>query len=216
MTEVSAGEYYDNLINSEYTINYASNNSTFGDSIYPEKNMINVFGPIYTPRVYGKDLSSFEIASSGSIALTLTDTMSILMQRDMVASNVMMSTLSNDSFGIYTNSSNMSLVFDSTSNNATMFSQCNVTIDANRDINMIADETLSMTAASFNLNISSNIELTAGKDIILTASNDLSTYIGNDTLFSTSNNLSVSTGNDIIVDAGSNVVIMANNGTLGL
>lgn len=216
MTTVSAGDYYDRLLNSGYSINYTSNNGTFGDSIYPEKDIISVFGPIYTPRIYGKDLSSFEIASSGSIGLTLTDTVSILMQRDMVSSNVMMSTLSNDSFGIYTNSSNMSLIFDSTSNSATIFSQCNVDIIANSNVNIFASETLSMTAANFNLSISSNIELTAGQDIILTASNDLSTFIGNDTLFSTSNNLSVSTGNDIIVDAGSNIYIMANNGTLGL
>ena len=39
---------------------------------FPDADMYNVFGPIWAPRVYGKDLTSFEVASSGTIAI-MTD-----------------------------------------------------------------------------------------------------------------------------------------------
>ena len=40
---------------------------------YPTSELANVFGQIYLPRIYGKDLTTFEIASSGNIAITLCD-----------------------------------------------------------------------------------------------------------------------------------------------
>lgn len=47
-----------------------SDASTVG---YPMPDMRTVFGEVYLPRVYGKDLSTFEIASSGTISVTLQD-----------------------------------------------------------------------------------------------------------------------------------------------
>ncbi len=40
---------------------------------YPLSDTYNVFGPVYLPKVYGKDLTAFELGSSGSIAVTLKD-----------------------------------------------------------------------------------------------------------------------------------------------
>lgn len=40
---------------------------------YPTSDIINVFGPIYTPRIYGNKLSALELASSGNVTIALND-----------------------------------------------------------------------------------------------------------------------------------------------
>lgn len=40
---------------------------------YPTPNIVDVFGPIYTPRLYAKDLTAMEIASSGGVSFALND-----------------------------------------------------------------------------------------------------------------------------------------------
>ena len=54
---------------------------------YPDKDQTNVFGPLYLPRVYGMDLTAFEIASSGSVAVSLSDVYSFDLKRD-ASSNI--------------------------------------------------------------------------------------------------------------------------------
>jgi hypothetical protein len=40
---------------------------------YPSPEIVDVFGPIYTPRLYAKDLSAMEIASSGGVSFAVND-----------------------------------------------------------------------------------------------------------------------------------------------
>jgi hypothetical protein len=41
--------------------------------IYPEKDVVSIFGPIFTPRIHSKYMDTLELASSGKVALTLAD-----------------------------------------------------------------------------------------------------------------------------------------------
>lgn len=48
---------------------------TYDDSlvIYPDNDVVSIFGPIFTPRIHSKYMDTLEIASSGKVALTLSD-----------------------------------------------------------------------------------------------------------------------------------------------
>ena len=48
------------------TINY-SYSTAQPFAVYPDNTTVNIFGPLFLPRVYGKDLSAFEIAATGKL-----------------------------------------------------------------------------------------------------------------------------------------------------
>ena len=47
-------------------INYKAAPSN--EQIYPDSSNVSVLGQVWLPRIYGKNLTAFEIASSGKIA----------------------------------------------------------------------------------------------------------------------------------------------------
>lgn len=213
MATVNPGDFYDNLLGTTIPMNY---DVGAGDVVYPSPDMVSVFGPIYAPRIYGKDLTSFEIASSGAVSIALEDTQSFLLTRDVANSNVMINTLSNDSFGIYTNNSNMYLVFDSTSNNATLYGNSNVNIIADSNLNITAADQLNLTGNSFNLSIASTLEFNSGQDIIFSASNDVITNANSNITMTASNSMTTTVGNDYIISADSNVSFTSKTGYLSM
>ena len=42
-------------------------------NVYPSSNQVSIFGPVYLPQVYARDLASLQIASSGAIDVVLND-----------------------------------------------------------------------------------------------------------------------------------------------
>ena len=46
---------------------------SFTSSSYPSSNQISIFGPVYLPQVYAKDLAALQIASSGRVDVVLND-----------------------------------------------------------------------------------------------------------------------------------------------
>lgn len=213
MATVNPGDFYDNLLGTSIPMNY---DVGAGDVVYPTPDMVSVFGPIYAPRIYGKDLTSFEIASSGAVSIALEDIQSFLLTRDVENSNVMINTLSNDSFGIYTNNSNMSLVFDSTSNNALLYSVNNVNVQADSNINIVAGDELNLLANTFNLSTTSTLQFNSGEDIVFSASNDVITSANSNVTITASNDLTTSVGNNYIITADSNVSFTSKTGYLSM
>ena len=51
---------------------------------YPDSNVFTVLGPVLLPKIYGSNLSALEIASSGTIVLSLADVESITLSNDTV------------------------------------------------------------------------------------------------------------------------------------
>lgn len=47
--------------------------ASFSSNSYPSSNQISIFGPVYLPQVYAKDLASLQIASSGRVDVVLND-----------------------------------------------------------------------------------------------------------------------------------------------
>ena len=64
------GTLYDNVTASVRTIEYTSATPSV---TYPDAGIYNVLGVTFAPRVYAKDLSALELASSGRISATLND-----------------------------------------------------------------------------------------------------------------------------------------------
>ncbi len=160
---------------------------------YPEQSIINVFGPLYAPRIYGKDLTTFEIASSGSVSIALNDVRAL---------------------DIY-NSANVNYI-TSQSNNSLKLSagtQCNSTILLNHssyDVALTSQSNVTSTA-------SNNAVTTVGNDIVSTASNDVKFTASNTFSNVAKNDYAVaSTAGDVVVTAASDVNVTATANAVSL
>jgi hypothetical protein len=64
------GTLYDNITGSSGTISYSSGSPSV---TYPDAGIYNVLGVTLAPRLYAKDLTALELASSGRISTVLND-----------------------------------------------------------------------------------------------------------------------------------------------
>lgn len=192
---------------------------TVGGVPYPDKDQVNIFGPLYLPRVYGKDLTSFEIASSGSIAVTLNDIHSFDLTRDNTNSNIVLQTYSNDSFFINVGNSNMWLAMDAPTSNVTLFSSNDVTIKAldvlslqGDTVELVIGQNFDLNAKNINLTADSNVHIAGTNgEILFSASNSNITLAlaENNAVLYALNDFSATASNDIVLTAKSNVYITA-------
>lgn len=134
--------------------NYTSN--ALDTQLYPDSNNVSVFGPLWLPRVYGKDLTSFEIASSGKIAITINDVHALDIAN--FDGKTQLAAKADDSFEIAVSSNSMVMTFDATSNDITILS-------AKGDTNIVASNDVSFTS-------SNDVNVTALNDYMLVATND--------------------------------------------
>lgn len=112
---------------------YTSNASD--TNLYPDSNTAFIAGSIWLPRVYGKDLTAFEIASSGRIAVTLNDVYSLDISRSNYINNLnfvnTVSAQSNYSLELSANlpgPSNLYIRLDAYSNNIQMSAPSNINL----------------------------------------------------------------------------------------
>lgn len=87
--------------------------------IYPDNDVVSIFGPIFTPRIHSKYMDALEIASSGKVALTLSDQHAMDIRLDESLGTVEMVARNGNSLGLsasadvsLTGASNVSLVCD--------------------------------------------------------------------------------------------------------
>lgn len=199
---------YDTITNSTDTIKYAS--FATNTSLYMDSNFVSTFGPIWVPRVYGKDLTAFEIASSGKVAITINDVHSLDISRSNFtnANNYtnIIEGYSNTAVELRVNETDVRVVLDAASNNILVDASSNVTINAkNGDIRMNASN-------SFYLNSLSNLTLNASESNIYIVmdqgTNDMNLY--------TSNNFSLLTSNTMNIDINSNANINVHYGNIAV
>lgn len=182
---------YDEFLGSRGDLKYIDNPSIE----YPGVEENTVLGTTLLPRVYGKDLQAFEIASSGIVAVSLDDVHSFDLTRNSAESNVILSTLCNDSFEINVNDSNVTMKADGVNNDLSFFTL--------RDMNTQSDRSLNMTA-------NSNVQVVGQQDVDITASNNASFQAVNDMSLSSttfSNNVS----SDYATEVGGNMQIALSN-----
>jgi len=162
--------------------------------IYPDLSNVAILGQVWLPRIYGRNLTAFEIASSGKIAITVNDIHSMdISSSNMngVLTNRFMSK-SNYSIDMVTTSEKARMLLDGTSNTATlraqesvsvrsdsnvlsMYAYSNMTLNADVDIVGTATRTISMTGQS-------NVELRASNTMLLNATQAMIASTSNATL----------------------------------
>lgn len=193
---------YDNLIGGRGgVINYNTGSTTD----YPTSDQYNIFPSLYLPRVYGKDLSAFEIASSGKISVTLKDIYSFDLDRNTTTSNVTLQMVNQDSLTFNANNSNVSIVLNgSQSNNLDMYAACNV--------NIVAGSNVNISGQGMNYNMD-NIYFTANSNIGLTAkTNSIQLVSGSNITSAASNNTSLLAKKSFSISANdANSVLTMNN-----
>ena len=123
---------YDTLLQSTQPIHYVAGATS--TTMYPDSNTVGIMGPIWLPRIYGKDLTAFEIASSGKIAISLNDihTLDVSRSNYINATNYKNSMVSqsNYSFEMTANSSDLQIMLDAYSNNIRIGAASNIGISA--------------------------------------------------------------------------------------
>lgn len=226
---VMAGTFYDNLIGGRSgSISYSATATEFD---YPPADVYNVISTLHVPRVYGKDLSAFEIASSGKISVTLSDLYSFDLERGL-NSNVILKTVAQDSFTIAADDGQYSFTLDPSSNLVGLTSDGYMDMHANSNMqlssssNMIIDvsDSLLVTSGS-NMTFSSqkidfitntfgidgdNIGIVAQSNVLINAQTESITIFAACNLFAgigIDANLNI--GNSLVMEVGSNVDIYA-------
>ena len=198
-----AGSFYDNLLGDRGTLTYDLNYPVDG-VVYPEKDQVNIFGPIYVPRVYGKDLETLEIASSGSISFSVQDIHSLDIDRNNTTSNVSIATLCNDSFSLTANAGAMSLAMAAGTNSISLASANVIGMTASNGL------TFSTSGTSVSLTESTmDVAISAGCNISLTAVNDISAASTAATTLTAGTDMSLSAVANAFITGASTVV----NGT---
>lgn len=165
---------------------------------YPEDTQVATFGPIYLPKIYGKDLTAFEIASSGKIAVTIQDFYSLDLDRPSTHagfSNVTM----------FQTKSNGSLLLSTTNSNASIF---------------LNGEQGKITFSGSNA-FAGDIELVASNAFLKVANDKVDAYAGSNFTVLASNGVtlsvpsaSVTMSNGTAHTTACNAVITSSNATL--
>jgi uncharacterized protein (DUF2345 family) len=193
---------YDTLQASTEVINYKTGTDC---NLYPDSNNISIFGPLWLPRIYGKDLTAFEIASSGKIAITVNDVHSLDISHNNATTELIAK--SNFSFMMTTSNGSMFMKLDEPTSNIYLVAACNIDHTASNNMNIVAKQGMLVSASNGDLAL-------YGKDqsmsFVMEASS-LNTTLNssNDIIFSTSNVFSLTAMNDVDVYAATGHISLA-------
>ncbi len=217
-----ASVVYDSIWGSTTESNYYKTGSNVDTSLYPDSNNISIFGPLWLPRVYGKDLTNFEIASSGKISITINDVHSLDFSKSGRVTKLQAK--SNDSFEINVSSNQMYFNFDATTNNITLVSDQggSTRLYSSNEIVFLASNNVKLTASNdFLAQASNDVSIKANKgSLFLNAgsSNMTLTMDSNDntTYWYSSNDINITTSNDYWLYAKSNIGFFAATGRVDI
>lgn len=216
-----ASVVYDSIWGSTTESNYYKAGAA-DTSLYPDSNNISIFGPLWLPRVYGKDLTNFEIASSGKISITINDVHSLDFSK--TGRTTKLQAKSNDSFEINVSSNQMYFNFDATTNNITLVSDQggSTRLYSSNEIIFLASNNVKLTASNnFLAQASNDVSIKANKgSFYLNAgsSNMTLTMDSNDntTSWYSSNDINITTSNDYWLYAKSNIGMFAATGRVDI
>lgn len=178
MAETAVYNYINDLNNDpSKAISY----TTQTDIMYPDPNQYNILGPVYLPKVYGKDLTAFEIASSGKIAVTIKDFYSLDLDRptdfEGHSNTTMLQTQSNGNFLLTTTESNAYMFLNADEGKVKLFGSTELTgsnllfntVDAH--IHILEKEINYYANSNHTFTTSNNFIVEAEQGLSLTASN---------------------------------------------
>lgn len=141
---------------------------------------VGLSGPIFLPAVYGRNLSMFEIASSGCIAFTLKDKYAFEICRSTSNSPIVFNAGSNESFLHQVNGGNVQMLLNSSNNNFEVFAQNQIVFTACNGVSFTAVDDVAYTSdrdlvfygrCNISLVASNDINIIAHRDIYMSAKN---------------------------------------------
>ena len=200
---------WDRVTNSTDLINYVSGAPS--TNLYADSNTVSIMGQIWLPRIYGKDLTAFEIASSGKIAITINDVHSLDVSNSnygaAVNSNILttLNTRSNYALEMMTNNRQLKMMMDSYSNDITIHADSNIFVSTkSKDIDITAGQ-------DFKVSASSNIHFGANDGNFQLNVNNSNMFLH---MSQCNNVISMHTSSNINMYAASDMHIVASNNTL--
>ena len=179
---------------------------TIGPS-YPDPTYYTTLGPVYLPRIYGSNLSTLEVGSSGTISYTLYDVHSLDMTRNSITNTVAMNTpTATDSFQINVANCNMSMTMDAKSNNVNIYGSNSVNLSSSNQINLVA--------TNLNINTKNNLIFGASGGSFNANANSCNLVFNldsntNSASLSATCNINLLASNNLYERANSNVTISA-------
>jgi hypothetical protein len=173
---------------------------------YPTSDVYNVFGPVYLPRIYGKDLSSFEIASSGKVAVTLKDTHAFDLEYNPTTTTSSIAAVNGESFKLIADGGSTSMLMDTITKDLSLTTPSNIVFNSASVIFNATGAAASLTGSDYTVQVSgatylrstSNIELTSSEGSAILASADSNVYVH---LNHTTSNLETYALNNVLVSA---------------
>lgn len=191
------------------------NNTPYSD-IYPASNVISVTGPMWLPKVYGKDLTAFEIASSGKIALTINDvhSLDVYNRNDGGGDITGINTRGAYAFELSTSNKEIKVHMDSYNKKLNMEAKNTIDMKAldndllqtiGRDWTNTTASNVSLTSTSGNFNIkvneenmklefnklNSNVSLYSSSNITVQSGQKYTTTVGHDYLVTSHSNINL-------------------------
>ena len=151
---------------------------------YPDADFVHTLSTIFAPRIYGKDLSVFEVGSSSNIAFTINDTHVLNITRDDETETTYISHAT-PSESVCISTSNGYILYDTPTSNL-----------------VISSANLIRLAAS-------NGVVVDGADYMRMVGDSLQIYSSNDSHFTTGCNMYFDSGSNVYINASCNIYMAA-------
>lgn len=174
---------------------------------YPDASTVNIMGPLWLPKVYGKNLSAFEIASSGKVAITVRDihTMDINSDKFNGVDGTLLTTLmtkSNYAIEMMANNRDVRLLMDTYQNNVVVHAASNIILDTSSNNLEVS------VAKDTNIITRSNVLITADYGDLQLYANNSNMYIR---MLKSESNLSSYSSKDMTTFVNSNYIVTVCN-----
>ena len=172
----------------------------YGGVPYPDHDSYEILGNVLTPRIYGKDLSVFEVASSGRIALTVNDIYSLDVSRKNDTSNVTIATNNNDTL---TMASSNTVAIEA---GEIIAKGCNLDFKSST-ATFSNQKTCSFVSENLSFVSTSNITLNTNGTSLSSMHSNVTWKVANDWIMQCSNNVSFQSTSNIIMNSGSKAFV---------
>jgi hypothetical protein len=137
---------------------------------YPAAEFVDTFSTLYLPRVYGKGLDYFEIASSGKIAFTVTDRHVLDLAYDNSTINFQ---IAHETDSLKISNSNSFILFDAPTSNIYLSSANKVIFEASNGISFDGSDYMTLQGDTLTFSASNNAYISAESNVYITAVQDI-------------------------------------------
>ena len=161
---------------------------------YPMADILSTMGPVYLPRIYGKDLTALEIGSSGKVAVTLKDTHAFDLTYNPATTESSLSTVGGQSLKLATGDGLQSVHLRVDTKNMELTTPSNIIMNAANVLFNAAGAAAALTGSDYTVQVAGSTLMRSTCNIELTSSQ----------------------GTAVLASANSNVFVILNHSTCNL